>query len=553
MSHYFEQAIFHRVNSVTEEHYERTRVGIFEKDPELSTVEVRCLSEDGISTYRSTNDTNAAPDSCHLPKKEEANGGSVIHRSTVNVPCASCGKIRRNTLSVISSHICSASGSSTLRDDSQYLHVVPQTKPATWAIFDVDLNVFNRLLQSCGVFHKLKTFTVGFMMTNNETEMGPPAIEYALRSSTYRDCYDGFECAYIVRLMEYTNRPEKDPWSLRKFALYHKYRSDPQDWCSTWILIGASQRTEACLEDYRRGVNDFKSANPFELHIIFLDVAIAAWRPYLADLLIEIADLTSNAVAVIIEHEDHPNNFVTIELEDHQKLTQIGDTIADVLLCLDSTLDTIATLCKIYVTLPRFKKHTGAPKLESSVIDVAFDKLKAHVEYTRKKAEALQSKARNTRELISLLSEKQNGYNLNQQMTALQNIEKDASEENAMVRQLAEKSSQDSSSVKILTIIMLIYLPCTVVSSFYSTQFVHQDQPETDVFSMGYAQNAWLFFAVSIPLTFFTIMVWYMWVNFGRMLQACKLTDDNRRDVFIRHMQLPRLRKQRAGGARCPA
>jgi hypothetical protein len=49
-------------------------------------------------------------------------------------------------------------------------------------------------------------------------------------------------------------------------------------------------------------------------------------------------------------------------------------------------------------------------------------------------------------------------------MTVLQNIEKQAQAENAMMRQLAEKSSQDSSSVRILTIIMLIYLPCTVVS-----------------------------------------------------------------------------------------
>jgi hypothetical protein len=65
---------------------------------------------------------------------------------------------------------------------------------------------------------------------------------------------------------------------------------------------------------------------------------------------------------------------------------------------------------------------------------------------------------------ISALLERQNSYSLDQQMTALQNIEKQAQAENAMMRQLAEKSSQDSTSVRILTIIMLIYLPCTVVS-----------------------------------------------------------------------------------------
>jgi hypothetical protein len=49
-------------------------------------------------------------------------------------------------------------------------------------------------------------------------------------------------------------------------------------------------------------------------------------------------------------------------------------------------------------------------------------------------------------------------------MSALQNLEKEAHEENEIMRQLAEKSSRDSTSVRILTIITLIYLPCTVVS-----------------------------------------------------------------------------------------
>jgi hypothetical protein len=57
-----------------------------------------------------------------------------------------------------------------------------------------------------------------------------------------------------------------------------------------------------------------------------------------------------------------------------------------------------------------------------------------------------------------------NGHNLDQQMAALQNLERQGQEENAMMRQLAEKSSHDSTSVRILTIITLIYLPCTVVS-----------------------------------------------------------------------------------------
>jgi hypothetical protein len=66
---------------------------------------------------------------------------------------------------------------------------------------------------------------------------------------------------------------------------------DPQAWGSTWILIGASQRTEACLDNYRSRVGHIHLANPFELHLLFINIAMAAWRPYFSDLLEEVGRL----------------------------------------------------------------------------------------------------------------------------------------------------------------------------------------------------------------------------------------------------------------------
>lgn len=53
---------------------------------------------------------------------------------------------------------------------------------------------------------------------------------------------------------------------------------------------------------------------------------------------------------------------------------------------------------------------------------------------------------------------------MDKQMTALQNLEREAQSEALAMQKLAKKSSRDSTSVKILTVIMLIYLPCTVVA-----------------------------------------------------------------------------------------
>jgi hypothetical protein len=65
---------------------------------------------------------------------------------------------------------------------------------------------------------------------------------------------------------------------------------------------------------------------------------------------------------------------------------------------------------------------------------------------------------------ISSLLEHMNGHSLDQQMALLNDLQQQGREENTIMRELAEKGSREAASVNILTIITLIYLPCTVVS-----------------------------------------------------------------------------------------
>ena len=102
------------------------------------------------------------------------------------------------------------------------------------------------------------------------------------------------------------------------------------------------------------------------------------------------------------------------------------------------------------------------------------------------------------------------------------------------MRKLTEKSAQDAAAVKVLTMITLIYLPATVVSvsrlshnvsrivlqlltlpqNFFSTQFVGQEQGAGGSNKVIVSSNAWLFAAVSVPLTLITLAVWWLWVRF---------------------------------------
>lgn len=99
----------------------------------------------------------------------------------------------------------------------------------------------------------------------------------------------------MLRYIELTKRPGKYPWSLRHYTVYHKAVLDPDEWCSSWILVGASQRTERCIDDYADRADDIKTAHPFELHMLFLDTAISSWRPYLFDLSEDVKNIVSSS------------------------------------------------------------------------------------------------------------------------------------------------------------------------------------------------------------------------------------------------------------------
>jgi hypothetical protein len=94
-----------------------------------------------------------------------------------------------------------------------------------------------------------------------------------------------------------------------------------------------------------------------------------------------------------------------------------------------------------------------------------------------------------------------------------------------------ERSTKDAAAVKILTVITLIYLPTTIVAvspsnyfpskpeaeetpkNFFSTQFV---QTGSDG-QMRVSNKVWLLAAISVPMTFLTILLWWGWVHFTKV------------------------------------
>ncbi|KAF2035537.1 hypothetical protein EK21DRAFT_96760 [Setomelanomma holmii] len=532
----FKRMLYLQRNSVADEYYERDIGFVFEKEETKAKIEVRLWTNLDLTAFIRKNELQPNP----LGRPSTASGDQCTR-----APATLVTVDPKDDSYLTDATIPAAVGCTNTHPENTE-HVATDLSVPHY--FTIDLNIarlrdflkitkadFQLFISEARVSPQFGEFVLSFKWKTREFEVGPPRIKSHLHREPHnhngRSSHDSTnntkEVAYILRYIEYTNREGKPPWSLRQFAVYHQAGTKDANCSSTWIILGSSQRTERCFDDFNTNTHDPRAANPFEMHIVLLDLVVASWRPYLCSLQDAVTELSTRAVLTMIEKDDTAQSHYTVNVHDTKAFKDVEDETTDMILCLDSTLDTARALATLYRRVYCHRSHsiTDGEFLDEQdytgdELLVALSEKEKDISYAREKAKALLMKTQHARALVSSLLEQMNSHNLDRQMLALQNLQRQGQEENAMMRELAEKSSRDSTSVRILTIITLIYLPCTVVSSFYSTQFVDQKELPTGETRLEYTKNAWLFFAVSVPLTFFTITVWYVWANARRLSRA---------------------------------
>jgi hypothetical protein len=227
---------------------------------------------------------------------------------------------------------------------------------------------------------------------------------------------NGIECAYVLRFVELNHRKNaSDPWSLRQSAVYHQYRATTKS--STWLIIALSQRAQARLESYASSSGDVCRYNPFEVHLLLLDTATANWRPYLVDIAAQTNEQVSTARTigkpfdddwqadrVVMASIDDDSPIRITEFEERQRLKQVEDKILDLLIIMDSTLDTIDSLSHNYgeLQLQSALAVQRAVVPNNDPISFALAEKRRDVLLYKSKVEALRWKVKGTTKLVGL-------------------------------------------------------------------------------------------------------------------------------------------------------
>ena len=177
------------------------------------------------------------------------------------------------------------------------------------------------------------------------------------------------------------------------------------------ILTGMPQRADGCVANQVNRAGDIQNSHPFELHVLFLETALESWRPYLLHLSVQVTSIVSitNSFSVLIniyfsqsgraqvtvvgEGENHPSNFISVDLKDYQQLKAVEDQAADILLCLDSTMDTVRTFIAWSEKMKEIHDAFTKNGTEDAIMN-ALEEVKRGCEYTRKQADICYQKCR---------------------------------------------------------------------------------------------------------------------------------------------------------------
>jgi uncharacterized membrane protein YwaF len=78
---------------------------------------------------------------------------------------------------------------------------------------------------------------------------------------------------------------------------------------------------------------------------------------------------------------------------------------------------------------------------------------------------------------------------------------------------IAHEARQDSSSMKTIAVLTMFFLPATFVSSLLGTNLVALNTNGNGRAKFVVSELWWIYLVSAVPLTLFTLFVWWFWLN----------------------------------------
>jgi hypothetical protein len=218
-----------------------------------------------------------------------------------------------------------------------------------------------------------------------------------------------------------------------------------------------------------------------------------------------------------LQEEKDPDSQAELEFSDLQRIQYIEEKTHEAVLVLKLNVEVLEELKQHYRYVV---SHASFPKNINDACErdiVRFEKRVLGVEKDMRMQQA------RTETLLRLIAERKTllyGILQYRSMRASQfSAEKAQRSANSMelvthsMHDIAQKTKQETVSMRIITLVTLFFLPGTFIGTFMSTDIIHFNANNTQDFQV---QGLKVYLGICLPLMFITFLGWYgvyWWVN----------------------------------------
>ncbi|KAF4634108.1 hypothetical protein G7Y89_g4004 [Cudoniella acicularis] len=230
-------------------------------------------------------------------------------------------------------------------------------------------------------------------------------------------------------------------------------------------------------------------SNPFfTTHLLLLSTYFPTWRFYLTHLNTEMESIADVALTLEFSKASHYAQGYT----QLRKLKHLEDKVLPLTARFQTTLSTIKKLAEANEYF--YRKGW----CEENVWREMRDELSMYESYCGGHLITVALLQRRVGEILNLLS------------VALSLKNQDTSVEiNGYMLALTKDTVDDSATVRVITIVTLIYLPASFVCSFLGMNLFTFGSDPTNP-SFGVSKQFWVFFMLTVPLTILTVGIWFL-------------------------------------------
>ncbi|KAJ5668871.1 hypothetical protein N7462_009941 [Penicillium macrosclerotiorum] len=361
------------------------------------------------------------------------------------------------------------------------LRVISVDQIYSWSSLNVSRQIFQEIIDIAGASSEILEYPLAFC----EKSVG---VEEAFSSAPIFK-FNGrtIEVVYVLKYPVCRSvEGGMDPWAIRQTAVYQKYETDTNR--STWIFLNPTldcvfqERLTRLLRNPSL-VQAFK-IQPLLIHNILFGTFFPLWRDYLAHHERKILTIANTNMAQRLEEELRLN---------HETLNTVRHTEAR---CL-SLVPIFRSLQQSFQALHYFNDALAESNITQQSDAYSMKQLLRNytsmVDAYSQQAEFLKSRTACLAVSITDTLSFKDSFT--------------AKSQSQYMLDLTLSTVDDSTTVRVITIVTLIYLPPTFMATLLGMNSFFEMDPNNH--NLVVSPRFWIYFVVSVPLTAATLLYWW--------------------------------------------